>query len=613
MRRAYIYCLLLWAVILYGHLPMFAQQGDTLPEVTISHLRGIIGVNQITVFDSAQKARSAGMNMADMINASGQAYIKQYGPGNIATANLRGGSSYHTALLWNGLNLSNPMLGNTDLSLFPSIFTDINEIQYGGSGSLWGSGSVAGSFRLENTATFSPRFKVMAGTDYSSLHVFSAYGKLEAATKKTMGSVRFFTQQGKNDFSFNNPYTQTESRLTHAATRQYAAFGESAVRINNKNIIHVISFINRSDRMIAPLLTETTSAANQVDETLRGLMYWKSYFSSSMLMLRTGIIADRIIYSDSLKNLDEKSQSMLIPVELEWKKYVGKNNALLLYAGYRPVQAQYPWQEEKITQQNYSVLSKWLWNTKNRNFSGNVSARYENSGNRQPVTATGEINFHPEYKIMMSLRGSTLYRLPTLNDLYWMPGGNPDLLPEKGFSVDGGILLRPGLFLNKMAKGYELEGRIFYRNIRDWIQWTPGSSYWSPQNIDHVQSYGGESTMSFIFEYRKCFLNLKINTLYAVSEPITGAQTGNQLIYSPMYSGNAQLEIRNKYLWFSYAHFYTGYRYTSSDNYQYLEPYFLAQTEAGCNIKIKNTLFSISAGVRNMFNTNYQSMANRPM
>ena len=31
------------------------------------------------------------------------------------------------------------------------------------------------------------------------------------------------------------------------------------------------------------------------------------------------------------------------------------------------------------------------------------------------------------------------YRFPTLNDLYFQPGGNPDLQPEHGFTYDGGV------------------------------------------------------------------------------------------------------------------------------------------------------------------------------
>ena len=36
------------------------------------------------------------------------------------------------------------------------------------------------------------------------------------------------------------------------------------------------------------------------------------------------------------------------------------------------------------------------------------------------------------------------YRFPTLNDLYFLPGGNPDLKNEHGFSYDAGVSFEVG-------------------------------------------------------------------------------------------------------------------------------------------------------------------------
>ncbi len=60
----------------------------------------------------------------------------------------------HTAILWNGFNIQNAMLGQTDLSLLPAVFFDEVEIEYGGSSAVWGSGAVAGSIHLNNRAGF---------------------------------------------------------------------------------------------------------------------------------------------------------------------------------------------------------------------------------------------------------------------------------------------------------------------------------------------------------------------------------------------------------------------------------------------------------------------------
>lgn len=36
------------------------------------------------------------------------------------------------------------------------------------------------------------------------------------------------------------------------------------------------------------------------------------------------------------------------------------------------------------------------------------------------------------------------YRFPSLNDLYFLPGGNPDLRNEHGFSYDAGVSFEVG-------------------------------------------------------------------------------------------------------------------------------------------------------------------------
>ena len=59
------------------------------------------------------------------------------------------------------------------------------------------------------------------------------------------------------------------------------------------------------------------------------------------------------------------------------------------------------------------------------------------------------------------------YRYPTLNDLYFQPGGNTDLVPESGFSYDGGISFAIG------KEGvYSLHGEAtwFDSYIDDWIR-----------------------------------------------------------------------------------------------------------------------------------------------
>lgn len=74
------------------------------------------------------------------------------------------------------------------------------------------------------------------------------------------------------------------------------------------------------------------------------------------------------------------------------------------------------------------------------------------------------------------------YRFPSMNDLYWRPGGNPDVKPEDGYSYDASVAYRKqlyrGLFLDAEVSGY-----LMY--IDNWILWLPkdGNQWvWTPQN-----------------------------------------------------------------------------------------------------------------------------------
>ena len=46
--------------------------------------------------------------------------------------------------------------------------------------------------------------------------------------------------------------------------------------------------------------------------------------------------------------------------------------------------------------------------------------------------------------VMVKASVSRNYRFPTLNDLYFLPGGNPDLKKEHGFTYDAGLSFATG-------------------------------------------------------------------------------------------------------------------------------------------------------------------------
>lgn len=59
------------------------------------------------------------------------------------------------------------------------------------------------------------------------------------------------------------------------------------------------------------------------------------------------------------------------------------------------------------------------------------------------------------------------FNLPTLNDRFWRNLGNPDLLPERGYSASARYVYRRG--------AWRAGGGLFHLLVDDWILWQPGS------------------------------------------------------------------------------------------------------------------------------------------
>ena len=83
-----------------------------------------------------------------------------------------------------------------------------------------------------------------------------------------------------------------------------------------------------------------------------------------------------------------------------------------------------------------------------------------------------------------------------MNDLFWVPGGNPGLKNEYALIYEISYEMNQKIS-NPLNLKYDLSA--FRYNIKDMIQWHPGEfSYWTADNIQKVNSSGVESSVSLI-------------------------------------------------------------------------------------------------------------------
>ena len=133
-------------------------------------------------------------------------YFKTYGNNQLSTIAFRGTSASQTAVLWNGMNINSPTLGQTDFSLIPLFLFDDVSVRYGSASSLYGSDAIGGSIIIGHKApTFKKNFD---GTIYQQA---GSFGKFSTGIKATYGNERFefrtkfFRAVIENDFPFESP------------------------------------------------------------------------------------------------------------------------------------------------------------------------------------------------------------------------------------------------------------------------------------------------------------------------------------------------------------------------------------------------------------------------
>lgn len=168
---------------------------------------------------------------------------------------------------------------------------------------------------------------------------------------------------------------------------------------------------------------------------------------------------------------------------------------------------------------------------------------------------------------------SRVYRNPTLNDLYWQPGGNPDIKTEQGWNHSAGFELSDK---NEKWK-YQLQAVGFYTLMQNEILWSPSQmGFYFAQNVNESRSKGIRVFVQLTRKGEKSILSVWINASY-----------GNYLVKQ----SSASIDFRNKiytpheiYKWgmtYAYKNFqlnyygsYAGYTFVTNDNSSWTNPFY---------------------------------------
>lgn len=602
--------------------PIIAQRlDDTLRlkevEVAATRLSTFAAGAKVQRVDSATMARYASADLSDLLANESAVFVKSYGLGSLATTSFRGGSAHHTAVLWNGLAITSPMNGQIDLSLLPVGMANAVSVQYGGSTALWGSGAVGGAIHLDNVPHFNRGLQVDGSVAFGSFNDRRQQLRVELSRHRWITRIALQNSTATNDFTYRTgpPDAPIDRTQTNAATARKGLLFEQHARLGMHHVIGVRYWYQFADREIPPTRVQASSTAYQTDDSHRLMADWKHERGRWSTTVRGGWTAERLDWFAWQDAPDALSRAHQWITEGEVRYRPGGAHTVdigLHHTHARALADGYP---HEPTQDRSAAFALYRFRPRGR-FQGSASARQEwLDGRTVPFTGSIGAEFRLRNWAVLKAQGARLYRIPTLNDLYWIPGGNPVLRPEDGYSGD------LGLQLHHTWKQFSVRSEItwFNRTMRNWIIWLPGPGFWSPRNILQVWSRGLETDSEVAWRSGANTIKLGVMTNHVVStnETVTtryDESVDKQLIYVPMYSGNARLGLVRDRVSLQVSTTYTGYRYTSTDNRDFLDPYWLLNASASYRVvRRARWQADVFLHANNLLNERYEVLQSRPM
>lgn len=599
MKRFLLYISVLISGIVFG-------QSDTLKTV---HLETKAFIKPIGYHVKTLELDSTRLNnrLSDFLTLEPSVFIKQYGPGNLASISVRGTSASQNQVFWNGIPMSSVTLGQVNLNLIRPLTSNSIEMIMGGGEAGSYPGAIGSSIYLNNTLEFKDKRTFSYSGFYGAFETYRQNGVISISDSTKALMLSWNSARSLNDFEYYNTYNQTyqtreESKqvnLDYSLHTAYKLSEHSQIKLNlllgdsKKDIPRPVSIHTPLQKQIQNDETRlVTLGWNYQKDADRFGVQWghqklRNYFDDLSTTNPASVIDinQHFIQARAVKRLSTRSQ-VLWSWDTEYSdvESTGFDSRKIRRLHFMNVGYKYDIHPNLLV--NVNVKPTKL-DTKDIDLLSNIA-----------------LEFSPSNSLQLYGHVGNNVRYPTLNDLYWASGGNENLNPEKSVQVEFGAL--------KKIKGFELNGNLYTNYVNNWILWQPQSSgLWQPENVFKVRSHGlelGVKRQVKFTEKSQLILQVQSTLGRAVNK-----ETKNDLIYMPRRKFSYGIVYTNPVLNFQFNGEYSSSFYITTDNTGYMPEYSIHNLSIYKSFKINKLKIRFNLAVNNLLNSDYQVVANYPM
>lgn len=241
---------------------------------------------------------------------------------------------------------------------------------------------------------------------------------------------------------------------------------------------------------------------------------------------------------------------------------------------------------------------------------------------KQKLTPSFFVSWRPFPQSGLNLRGfyKRIFRMPTLNDLYYTFIGNINLEPEFTTQYDLGFTYSR-TFNSTWLRSLEVQTDVYYNEVENKIVATPTSNFfrWTMVNLGNVEIRGVDVALQTGWKIgRDLTISNRINYTYQRAQDFTDPKSefyGGQIPYIPWHSGSVVVNLQWRSWEANYSFIYTGERYSSQANipYNYQLPWYTSDFSVSKGLKVWKGDLKLTLEVNNLLNQQYEVVICYPM
>ncbi len=486
---------------------ILASAGDDVGLVIIREIQPVSGTDWL-ILETDDIAASAATSLGELLADIPGVWVNDSGtPGGLVTASIRGSAADQVLVLVDGIPLNQAANGVADLSAIPLSELERIEIRRGVAGSHYGGGAVGGVVNLVTRAAVESNGELSVGLGSAgerrySLALGSGFGR--ELTLSARGWI------GLHDGWRDNSAVE-EKGLSASATLD--------LRGHTLRVGYTLSA--KDQGLPGPRPAEGEIPEFGSDDAT-SLYDSQSDDSQGVTLNYHGRVGGVTLHADlgwrdsGLDYLSRYRSYYVTEDAYDYRTTDYYGSAWGRFSPFEPVEleigADYRssrleakadstvWSADPFYPDDPGVTTTTRWHPEVDDLGGWLEARaglglisadaavradYHGAfGTR----LTGDAGLDADLEeLRLRVSAGTAFRPPTLNDLYWPTGGNPDLRPEEAWEVRGGFDWEPD-------DAPAIYGNIFYRETTDLISWQPDETglWWTPQNVDSQTVMGAD-------------------------------------------------------------------------------------------------------------------------